>query len=183
MVDDRSPLLTSKQWEAMTAGENMKNADRRTHRSRGRSRLRGILRDFRLLFTDVDSEHWEDVFDPLDAYREQRRLRDEEHVEGEDLHEGIVSTLAFLYGGVGDKEEFARMLEQAIRDERESNNFVPISVNVSIEIGPDRDEFLTQWQSLSDEEKLATIDENPVLLFDKDLGVKASLFADEGDDE
>lgn len=206
-----SPLLTPKQWEALTdPDEDMSDADKRTHRSRGRSRIRDIVNDFAYLLSEMRSDDRDKVFKPFDAYRmyrEEKRQRGEDALktyressdgqepsdvngldplsgataprksdkakQGEALHRGTVATLAFLYGGVGDREEFTDMVEQAIRAEREARGYLPAGVDVSITIERehDREELLEEWENLSDEEKLEVIDSDPRLLFDSDSGM------------
>ena len=56
--------------------------------------------------------------------------------EGEPLREGIINALAFYYLGVGDREEFSVMIEQAIDRANRVDDRMVKEVDVSIDMSP-----------------------------------------------
>lgn len=202
MIPDRSQLLTEKQWEAfIEEGPNLSDADIRTHKSRARKRIRRILRDFAYLFPNLPADDRKKIFSDLDAWREHREAKraaeeragqeaensgrvraapvdqpdqSPEAEAGEELYTGICSLLAFIYAGIDDREEFADMMERSIAAEREAENRIPLTVDVSITLVREDDvrETLRQFKEgeVSDREVIAELEDSGAM--------NASLFTD-----
>lgn len=199
MIPGRSPLLTNTQWEVfIDPDEDMPDADKRAHRSRARKRIRDCLRDFAYLYPNLPQRDRELIFDELDAYRahrakeremlatpnegidDERRMRraveepSGEAEDGEELYEGLVSVLAFLYAGVDDREEFENMTEEAITYNRRVENLLPLTLEVSITVERERDreELLKRWEKgeIDRDELRDAIRADGTLVFDKVYG-------------
>lgn len=165
MADGTSPLLTKSQREVLleiAERETLEFEDgnERTHRSRLRERVRDIIKDFAFLTELLPRQDRQELFDELHAYREfraeeleamrdmptegRRRMRavpekNDTEQAGEELYDGIVATLAFLYSGVDDRTEFERMLEKAIQNSRHAEGRIALDIEVDITVERDRD--------------------------------------------
>lgn len=90
--------------------------------------------------------------------------------DGKELYNGLVALLAFLYAGIDDREEFAVMLEDAIRAEREADDLLPLSVEVSITVEREheRREILKRLEDgdITPDELIEALNADPTLIFD-----------------
>lgn len=195
MVSNRSPLLTETQWRVLTGKEEeMEGSDRRAHKSRARKRVKGILRDFAYLYGNISQDDREQIFENLDDFRAHREAKliaernaareserqDRERTatvdfpepapaaeDGKNLYEGLVGLLAFMYGGVNDNGEFERMIERAIRAERQRKSLLPLKIDASISLVREDEarEVLNRFkqEEISEEEALMALQKEDAL--------------------
>lgn len=193
-IFDGSPLLTKKQrrllWERVhgDAQDDGSGSWDRRERSRTRARVRDIVSDFRFLFRYLPPDERKAIFEDLDEFAEYR-LSEYEHIadadtermqpvaeesdaakRGDELYNGIVGALAFLYAGVGNTRAFENMLARAIEEAAKQDDTL-LRADVSIELSNERDreELLDKWDAgeITKEELLEALDDDPTLLFEK----------------
>lgn len=172
----------------------MEGSDRRAHKSRARKRVKGILRDFAYLYGNISQDDREQIFENLDDFRAHREAKliaernaareserqDRERTatvdfpepapaaeDGKNLYEGLVGLLAFMYGGVNDNGEFERMIERAIRAERQRKSLLPLKIDASISLVREDEarEVLNRFkqEEISEEEALMALQKEDAL--------------------